>query len=675
MKGLCLLVPALTLAVYAQESAFQEIEAKGKKGNFQETLEIREVRESSAKDVGEALTKVEGLWKLRKGGIANDVVLRGFQRDNLNVLIDGVRIYGACPNGMDPAAFHVDFAEIQEVEITKGGYDVRNNGSLGGAVNIINKTPAQGFRVTPNLAAGSFGFFNPSMTGSYTNDRLYVLGGESFRQSQPYRDGAGLRFTERTNYRPGVTGLNAFDINTMWSRFGYAVSPKQRLEAAYTGQRGDAVLYPYLLMDAAYDNADRASASYAIEDVLGPIKRLRLQGYFTRVNHWMTDERRLSSVGLARPYSMAAFADTKTLGGRLEAEFENLTAGIETYRRNWNAVNTMRMGMGYMDQHALPDVDVTVAGVYADYRRVLLSRLELNAGGRLDAAWSAARDTTVSTDLFWAYKGTRSLDAADMNPSGNLRLSYSLPKGFEVFTGVAHSARVPTPQERYYTLRRSGSDWVGNPLLKPVRNTETDLGFIYRHRRFYLRPTVFYSRLSDFIVVHNQPRLFMLPGVMNSTARSYANLPAEIYGGELSYSFGISERLLLFGGVSAARGLKDSQPQERIFDRHVSEMPPLKSRLAVRYGTRLFFGEVEGIGVWAQRLIDADLREQPTAGYGLLNAKCGIHTKKLNLALGLDNVTNRFYYEAYSYQRDPFRTGTKVPEPGRTVFVNASYGF
>ncbi|MEN6602207.1 MAG: hypothetical protein ABFD86_07305 [Bryobacteraceae bacterium] len=41
----------------------------------------------------------------------------------------------------------------------------------------------------------------------------------------------------------------------------------------------------------------------------------------------------------------------------------------------------------------------------------------------------------------------------------------------------------------------------------------------------------------------------------------------------------------------------------------------------------------------------------------------------------MDNLTNRFYYERYSYQRDPFRLGAKIPEPGRSLFLTVSYAF
>jgi hypothetical protein len=40
-------------------------------------LEASSIRESNAKDVGEALGSTSGVWKLRKGGIASDVVAKG----------------------------------------------------------------------------------------------------------------------------------------------------------------------------------------------------------------------------------------------------------------------------------------------------------------------------------------------------------------------------------------------------------------------------------------------------------------------------------------------------------------------------------------------------------------------------------------------------------------------
>ncbi len=644
--------------------------------NYQDVLEIREVRESSSKDVGEALSRLDGLWKIRKGGIASDVVLRGFQQDNVNVLIDGVRIFGACPNNMDPPGFHVDFAEVQHVEILKGPFDIKNQGSLGGTVNIVNKAPEGGFQFTPTIAAGSFGYVNPSADISYSSGRYFFSAGHSWRRSDPYRDGSGKLFTQQANYNQAGMNQEAFGINTSWARIGGEPWKNHHAELSYSRQQAALVLYPYLQMDAPYDHANRFSGSYGI-DGLGPVvRRLTMQGYFTEVKHWMTDEFRVSSAGAARYYGMATLAGTRSLGGRAEAELASgFIAGVEAYRRVWNAVNNMRLAGQYTVQPMIPDVMATSVGAYGEYSRTYVNRLTVTAGGRLDTGRSQARSNNLTPDIYWAYNGTRSLSRRDTYPSGSVWAAYRLRERLELFAGLGHSVRIPDPQERYSALRRMGNDWVGNPDLAPAKNTEVDAGINYRGGRFTVRPTLFYSHLADYIVVHNQAKINPVMFVMNSVARSYAAVPARIYGGEMSYSVSPHRSLLLSGGVSYSRGTKEPQPAIGILTRNLAEMPPFKSRAALRYGNRLFFVEMENISTLAQNKVDTDLKEQRTPGYTVWNAKVGIHSSKLKVAAGVDNLADRFYYEAFSYQRDPFRLGTKIPEPGRSLYLTASYAF
>jgi iron complex outermembrane receptor protein len=42
---------------------------------------------------------------------------------------------------------------------------------------------------------------------------------------------------------------------------------------------------------------------------------------------------------------------------------------------------------------------------------------------------------------------------------------------------------------------------------------------------------------------------------------------------------------------------------------------------------------------------------------------------------GVTNLLDRMYVEHLSYQRDPFASGVKVPEPGRIVYANVQYTF
>jgi iron complex outermembrane recepter protein len=653
------LLTAIVSFGYAQEILLKEVELKAKKETFKDSLEVREVRESSAKDVGEALTKLEGIWKVRKGGIANDVVLRGFYKDNINVLIDDGRVYAACPNRMDPPAFHVDFSQVEKIEVIKGPFDVRHQGSMAGLVNIITKKPEEGFRIKLNASAGSFNYINLSPVVSYADDRLGILVGYSYRYSKPYKDGDGRRVTEYANYKPEFRNKKAFEINTYWTKLGFKPIENHSVEFSYARQDARDVLYPYLRMDTIRDKTDRFNMNYQIDGISDTLKSLKFNLYYTKVDHPMDTSFRTGMY-------MRTDAKSKTYGGRLEANLGDLTLGFEAYKRNWDVVNFMMM-MG--TQFAIPDVDTESFGLYGEYKRNLSDRLRLVAGLRLDTTKTQADSSKANTGLYFAYKNTTSTSKTDTYSSGNVQLFYELQKGTELFVGLGDSVRVPDAQERYFA--RSSPPWVGNPELKPSKNTELDLGIKHSTDKALIKATAFYSFVKDYITVHRQNRIHGA----GPAALSYENVDAQFFGGEVDSRLSLTQELFLFGGVSYVQARKETNPGININSSRVAEIPPLKTRLALRYDKGTYFGEVETILSATQNRVDTDLNEQKTSGYGVVNVKVGGNFKGFTLTAGIDNVLDKKYFEHLSYLRDPFATGVKVPEPGRTFYINASYTF
>jgi iron complex outermembrane recepter protein len=639
-----------------------------------DSIEGTDTREISARDVGETMTHAPGVWKVRKGGIANDIVLRGFPSKDLNVLIDGQRIYGACPNHMDPASFHVDFSEVDRIEIGKGPFDVKNQGSLGGVVNIVTRKAERGLHALGNLSTGSYGFVNPSGTVSYGGERFSVLGGASYRLSSPYTDGSGQRFTESVNYRAELMDSDAFKIGTAWGSVSFSPFSGHLAQLSYARQQADHVLYPYLQMDAVYDNTDRLNAGYQVNNLAGLVRSLRFQAYFTEVNHWMTDQYRTSSTNLAREYSMGTLAGTEALGGKFETLFNNVTVGVEAYHREWNGTTEMA-GSAYAPQYSIPNVRTDNFGYYTEYSQSLTERLKLNLGGRLDTVTTAADDSIANTNLYYAYHSIRLTSKTNNFPSGNARLSYKSGFGLEASGGVGHTVRVPDARERYFALKRMGMDWVGNPALEPSRNSGFDGSVSFRRQGLLIESNLYLDYINDYISVVPQARANMVSGIMNTKARSYQNVNARMHGGEFLISYLFTKRLFVSSDLSYVRGTRDVAPEKGILDPDLAEIPPLRSRTSMRYDTGRFFGEVEGVFAGAQTNVDSTLGEQPTAGNGIANLRGGVNYKKLSLKLSLNNLFGRQYYEHLSYQRDPFRSGARIYEPGRNFFVNLSYRY
>ena len=659
----------------------------------EENLTIREVRESSARDIGEALKLVPGISTVNKGAIANDIVLRGFQRDNINVFLDGVRLYGGCPSRMDPPSFHFDFAEVDYIEITKGPYDVRNPGSLGGVINAVSKSPDLGPGMTADLTYGSHDMVNAAATASYGTEKFDALAGYAYKYSLSPKSGDGKRLTDiypatsPNRYNPDDIDSRAYNINTFWTKGGVNLTDHLRTELGYSYQDADHVLYPYLFMDAEYDRTHRINWTTTMEDLSDSWKKAKLQVYWNQVDHLMHDSYRASStpsMAVTRDYSMETDATSRVYGMQLSGDFAvgpgTLGTGIDFYNRNWDATNEAASYLAYTPQPMIPDVDVNNYGVFAEYTWPVAERWTLKGGIRLDSTTVEAdrlSDDRLAT-LYQPYFAGSSLenDADFTEASGNLQLSWKPQDHLEFFAGLGSGTRTPDPQELYIGLQRiptmmmpGATNWIGNPDLEPTRNNQADIGVKVSGERHYASAALFYSDLSDYIYVvdvpdPDGPGLGTLPA-----ARTYQNVDANIWGGEMSGQLALPLDLYLRGVLSYTEGENDDSGEPLV------EIPPWQGSASLRYDREMFFAELTERFADRQDRVDDTLNEEETAGWGVTDIKAGVKGDKWSIFAGVNNVFDKYYFSHLSYQRDPFRSGARVPETGAFAYVTGTFRF
>jgi len=123
--------------------------------------------------------------------------VRGQKRDNINVIIDGGKIYGGCPNRMDPPISHIVTSNIDSIKVIEGPYDVENFGTLSGIVKATTKAPQKGFSGEVNFNYGSFSQNKESFTLQGGNEKIRALLTLSRENSKQYKDGNGDRFNDQ----------------------------------------------------------------------------------------------------------------------------------------------------------------------------------------------------------------------------------------------------------------------------------------------------------------------------------------------------------------------------------------------------------------------------------------------------------------------------------------------
>jgi len=680
----CVLLLGSNLMAGAESLVLDEITIRGQQQQpNEETLTIREVRESPARDIGEALQNVPGLSCVRKGAIANDIVLRGFQRDNLNMFLDGVRLHGGCPSRMDPPSFHFDFAEVESIEIIKGPYDLHNPGGLAGMINAVSKTPRKGPGATANLSYGSYNFIDASATGSYGGESFDGLLGYAYKYSDVPESGDGKRLTDiypatsPNRYRPEDIDSKAYESNTVWLKGGYMLA-KGRSELGYAYQNAEHVLYPYLLMDADYDRTQRVNWTTTLNDVTPAISKLLFQAWYNQVDHVMDDTLRVSSLPsmmVTRDYMMLTDAETMTTGAKLNAEFPAgpglLASGIDFYRRHWDATNLSAMWQAYLPQPMIPDVDIDNFGAFAEYTWPFADDWTLKGGARLDYTKIDANKLTDArlASLYQPYFSETLDNQTDFTePSVNLQLTWQASDGLEIFAGAASASRTPDQQELYLGLQRmAGKNQLGNPALDATRNNQLDLGAKWSGERVFISAAVFYSDLSDYIYVVDAPDPDGAGPLIQ--ARTYRNIDATMSGVEFGSQIALPLDFYLKGSLSYVRGENDDSNSP------LAEIPPLSGNIGLRYDNGDWFAEVTERFADRQDRVDTSLSEKETAGWAATDLKAGMIWSQWSLLGGVNNVFDRYYFSHLSYLRDPFASGVKVPEIGLFAYVNLAYRY
>lgn len=635
--------------------------------------------EVKSADLAEALTKkLPSISIVRRSGIANDIILRGQKKDNINILIDGAKIYGACPNRMDPPTSHVLTNNIEGVEVIEGPYDVENFGTLSGSVEITSKAPTKEFQGEVNLNFGSWGYRKGSTTLSGGSDRVRALVSISKETSEQFEDGDGNTFYDQqveanapagNRYKPEYEDQDAYDKASFMGKLYVDLTDNQELNLSYTANRSDDVLYPSTPMDALYDDSDIFNLEYKLKQLGAYSKELSVQLFDSQVEHPMSTYYRVSS-GTDSVNEKISYLETHTQGLKIKNSFDLsdtavMTYGFDTSRRNWDG-EYQGEGMqtpidGFIN---IDDVDTDNRAVFVEVEKEY-AKVELKAGARYD-------DTTIETGGNAPNQPDNDYTAF----SGFVFTTYQLNQGTKLFGGVGRSHRVPDARELYFrgsmvNMGMGMSPQIGTPDLDQTVNDEIDFGIENNFANLMLKTKVFYSWLTDYIHYN-----------ASKSMNRFENVDATIYGLDVSGSYFFNDEIYLDFGLAYQRGKKD-QALDGQTDRDLAEIPPLKANLGLNYdygqknSARL---EVVAADRWDT--YDSDNGEQELSGYGVVNFKLThMVTKQFELTAGIDNLLDKTYAVSNTYNDltliSSGATGEVMllNEPGRYLYLNTTYRF
>lgn len=670
MKKLTLLSVAAIAALASDPITIQKItvEASIPKGENKNISADDIVKYSRQSDLGEMLSSsLPEISHVRTTAIGNDIVLRGFKKDNLNVTIDDAKVCGACPNRMDPPAMHVSSSQIANVEVQEGPFDVTQFGSLGGAINVVTKDPSKGLHGEVSATLGSYDYRKISTTVEGGNDTIQALVGYSRETSGQYKDGNGNTMAEQADSATVATQRyaakhkedDAYARQNFWTKIVGNISDNQKLTLNYFGDRADDVLYPRYPMDALKDDTDMFKAKYQLFNLGAFSEELLIEAYHSKVEHEMGTDYRAGATSATA--TMVSPVDATIKGIRAEDTTSinntNLTFGVDLSTRNWNGTKGNRTNP--YAQVQIPDADTDNIGLYAKASQSHGS-LDLSGGVRYDNT-----DIDADQSLMASAK-----DRNYNNLSANVLGRYHYSSHGNIFIGFGQSSRVPDARELYF------AGGIGNTNLNETINREIDLGVEQTIGNLHLKGNLFYSDLKDYIYAYKT-------GTLSNT--SYTNIDARIVGGDISADYLLNNEWRVESGLAYQKGSKkdtdelDALSTSAQTDKDLADIPPLKGRVALVYDDTIHYTSVEWIASKAQTY-DQNNGEQAIQGYGIVNLKYGTDIGNgFSLSTGINNVFDRTYAVSNSYiGLTTLMEGAQplvLNEPGRNFYATLSYKF
>ncbi len=653
---------SMATSLYAQEMELGAVEVEEQiTSTVVKDVAGEEVRSA---DLADALYKLDpDIQLIRRSGIANDIILRGLRKDNINVLIDGGKIYGGCPNRMDPPISHILSNNVDRIVVKEGPYDVENFGTLGGLIEVDTLAPEKGFHGEGNLNVGSWGYRKIGARVSGGSDRIRVAIGASTESGGQYQDGDGKTLAEQVDafaklhpdaagqtYMPMYHEMKAYRKKTAMAKLYMDVADNQELKFSYTINRSDDILYPNSKMDAKKDDSDLLNVKYSAKALGEYSKRLDIEFYNSWVYHPMGTYYRNAAMMMG---VFENIMNSRIYGGKIKNEMDllkgTLTYGYDGSKRRWEghyASNGVPTGV-----FSINNAITENSALFMKYGKVVGS-VELDAGVRYDMSSVNNDDPAVSGKDYYAF-------------SGYLNGTYNIDESMRVFAGVGKSSRVPDGKELYFQDKTG--IYYGNPDLKQVSNYEVDLAIEKDFEEASLRVKSFYSKLKNFIAY-------------NFTNSKYENVDAKLYGISVDAAYSINDYIYLEGGAAYQRGKKDT-PLTGQRDKDLPNVLPLKANAAVVYDyDESLSAKLSAVMAKGWSDYDADNGEQKISGYTVFNLKVEKDiTKRLEATLGVDNILDRTYAITNTYADMILTSGGGIPmllnEPGRYYYCNLTYKF
>ena len=467
----------------------------------------------------EAANLIPGVTAANSGGSRNErlIFVRGFDRFQVPLSIDGIRVYLPADNRLDYGRFLTP--DIAELQVAKGYASVLDGpGAMGGAINLVTRKPTKPFEME---VRGTLSLDRDADYGGYN-----VFGLVGTRQDNWYAQASFARnFTDHWDLPGGFTptvnedgGARDFSRSADWRlnvKAGFTPNATDEYAINYTRQEGSKNAPLHLtdtsnvsLRNWSWPQWDVDSLYFLSTTALGDQATLKTRAYYNRLSNLLKSFDNRTQTTQALPRAFDSPYDDTAYGGSAEL------AVVLTPADRFSLAVHYRRDEHQESQTSRPDLATSVAepvqtsvertwSIAAENRLAFTPDLSLTLGASYD--WrdlDRAEDYGVPQGATGAARlyqyPLRNADA--WNAQG--RLDWTPDAASSLYASVSSRARFPTLFERFSSQFGTA---LANPDLKPERATNFEIGGSHDFGNVHASASIFYSDIQDALVSVRTP--------------------------------------------------------------------------------------------------------------------------------------------------------------------------
>ncbi len=609
----------------------------------------------------EILSRLPALSMTRRSNFGMEPGIRGLSGSRMNVTLDGMKIFGACTDKMDPVTIYVEPQNLESFELGTGACGAEHGSTVGGSLDMKLKNPDFSSERSVNALAGTtyhsvsnsfFGFAGVDIS----NDRWAAKVNAVYRQSDNYKAGGAE-----------VVPFSSYKKNNLSASLKYRLSISQSLKLDYITDNGLDIGFSALSMDVRYAYARIGSLSWKYHSAKSTLQEAEVKVYGNSIRHMMDDRDRS---GLSMHMDMPGIS--KTTGSSAKFKFNlskslSLKSTFDYYSNTLFAEMFMYPeGGSTMYMLTLPETQRQVGGIYLSPVWKPDSLNAITLGGRWDFGYTEMKDPLGLAQLEIFYP------AADSTYQKNLRsvyLEYERKISRKIVAGLQSGwgERLPSSQEMlgYYLYNRlDGYDYIGKPDLKNESSAQISFLLRFESKRWSVSLSPFVNKIRNYIEGERDAGISPMTEGAHGVKIYTNNGSALMQGAELALKYLSSGPWSMISTGKYIQGQKSD-------GKAMWQIPPFKSLTSVKYRKGLYSVQAETEWSAAQNRIDEESGETKTPAYIIFHLRFSanwmIATHSVEINGGVENIGDNFYHEHLDWGG--------VPRPGRNFYATVAYRF